>query len=67
VANSSSHPLVSIVIPVYNGSNFLAEAIESALAQTWPNIEIVVVNDGSHDGGRTAEVAARFGNRIRYF
>ena len=37
---------VSIVIPVYNGSNYLAEAIDSALAQTYKNIEILVINDG---------------------
>ena len=40
------HPKVSIVIPVYNGANFLSQAIDSALAQTYDNIEIVVVNDG---------------------
>jgi glycosyltransferase involved in cell wall biosynthesis len=62
-----SFPLVSIVIPVYNGANFLAEAIESALAQTWPNIEIIVVDDGSDDDGETAAVAASFGDRIRYY
>ena len=42
---------VSIVIPVYNGSNYMKEAIDSALAQTYPNIEILVVNDGSTDDG----------------
>jgi glycosyltransferase involved in cell wall biosynthesis len=63
---SQTCPLVSIVIPVYNGANFLAEAIESALAQTWPNIEIIVVDDGSDDDGETAAVAASFGDRIRY-
>lgn len=45
------NPLVSIVIPVFNGSNYLNEAIESALAQTYKNVEILVVNDGSNDGG----------------
>ena len=61
------HPLVSIVIPVYNGANFLAEAINSALAQTYDNIEIVVVNDGSRDDGATEKVALSYGNQIRYF
>ena len=40
---------VSIIIPVYNGSNYLKEAIESALAQTYDNVEVLVVNDGSND------------------
>jgi glycosyltransferase involved in cell wall biosynthesis len=58
-------PLVSAVIPVYNGERFLAETIESVLTQTYPNIECIVVNDGSTDG--TAEVAKSFGDKIRYF
>lgn len=61
------NPLVSIVIPVFNGADYLAEAIDSALAQTYPNIEVLVVNDGSNDGGATREIALRYGNGIRYF
>ena len=57
-------PLVSIVIPVYNGSNYLIEAIESALAQTYSNIEIIVVNDGSRDDGSTEKIALSFGKKI---
>ena len=60
-------PKVSIVIPAYNASNYLAEAIDSALAQTYENIEIIVVNDGSPDSGATAAVAAKYGDKIRYF
>ncbi|NLI76671.1 MAG: glycosyltransferase [Candidatus Riflebacteria bacterium] len=59
-------PLVSIIIPVFNGGDFLREAVESALAQTFPSVEILVVNDGSNDGGETREVARRFGEQIRY-
>ncbi len=61
-----TRPTVTIVIPVYNGSNFLREAVDSALAQTHPRVEVLVVNDGSTDAGRTAAVARRYGDRIRY-
>ena len=59
-------PLVSIVIPVYNGSNYMREAIDSALAQDYENKEIIVVNDGSTDGGATEEIALSYGDSIRY-
>ena len=59
------NPLVSIVIPVYNGSNYMREAVDSALSQTYPNIEIIVVNDGSTDN--TREIALSYGDKIRYF
>lgn len=60
-------PLVSIVIPVYNGSNYLAEAIDSALAQTYENLEVLVVNDGSDDGDATKNIALLYGKKIKYF
>ena len=59
-------PKVSIVIPAYNASNYLAEAIDSALAQTYSNVEIIVVNDGSKDEGKTREIALSYGEKIRY-
>lgn len=55
-------PLVSVVIPVYNGEAFVAQAIESVLAQTWSNVELIVVNDGSTD--RSAEVVANYADRL---
>jgi Glycosyl transferase family 2 len=55
--------LVSIVINNYNYGRFLAAAIESALAQTYPSTEVIVVDDGSSDN--SGEIAAAFGDRIR--
>jgi glycosyltransferase involved in cell wall biosynthesis len=62
-----NNPKVSIIIPVYNGSNYLGEAIDSAIGQTYKNMEVIVVNDGSTDGGKTEEIAKSYGDRIRYF
>ncbi len=59
-------PLVSVVMPVFNGERFLAEAIESILAQTFTDFEFIIVDDGSKD--RSVEIAAAYAehdNRIR--
>jgi glycosyltransferase involved in cell wall biosynthesis len=54
-------PLVSILIPAYNAEEFIAASIRSAIVQTWPRKEIIVVDDGSTDG--TADVARRFASK----
>lgn len=56
--NSESQPLVSVVTPVYNGEKYLAECIESVLAQTYQNWEYVIVNNCSTD--KTFEIAESF-------
>lgn len=56
---------VSVVIPVYNYERYVAEAVASALDQTCPPEEVIVVDDGSTD--RTGEVVRQFGDRVRYF
>jgi glycosyltransferase involved in cell wall biosynthesis len=55
-------PLVSILITNYNYAAYVGEAIESALAQTYPHVEVVVVDDGSTDGSR--EIIQRYAGRI---
>jgi glycosyltransferase involved in cell wall biosynthesis len=59
-----SKSLISCIIPVFNGEQYLAEAVESVLAQSHQPIEIVVVDDGSTDG--TPAVARAFGSRLTY-
>lgn len=59
----NSEPLVSIVIPSYNRGNMVANAIQSALDQTYPNKEIIVIDDGSTD--HTEEVVKSFAD-VRY-
>jgi O-antigen/teichoic acid export membrane protein/glycosyltransferase involved in cell wall biosynthesis len=56
-----TQPLVSILIPAYNADPWIAQALESALAQTWANKEIIVVNDGSTDD--TLAIAQQFATR----
>lgn len=53
-------------MPVYNGGHYFRLALESALAQTYDNVEIIVVNDGSTDGGETDSIAREYLPRIRY-
>ncbi|MGD1060922.1 MAG: glycosyltransferase [Methanomassiliicoccales archaeon] len=61
-----SAPLVTVVIPVFNGADYLGEAIDSAIAQTYSNVEIIVIDDGSTDDGATEKVAKGRGDRLRY-
>ena len=63
--NIAYNPKVSIIIPVFNGENFLKEAINSAVNQTYKNLEIIVVNDGSTD--RTEEISLSYGDKIKYY
>jgi glycosyltransferase involved in cell wall biosynthesis len=57
-------PLVSVIIPCYRQGHWLATAVQAALGQTHPRVEVVVVNDGSDDN--TDEVAQGYSDRIQY-
>ena len=57
---------VTIIIPVYKGKQYMREAIDSALAQTYKNLEILVINDGSPDNGATDKIAKSYGDKIKY-
>lgn len=61
------NPKISIIIPVYNGSDYLKDAINSALSQTYENFEVLVINDGSTDDGKTEAVAKSYGDKITYY
>jgi glycosyltransferase involved in cell wall biosynthesis len=58
------NPLISCIIPVFNGERYLAEALDSILKQSYRPLEIIVIDDGSSDG--TATVVARYGTQVRY-
>lgn len=62
----SFKPLVSIIIPLYNGSNYVEEAILCALAQDYDNKEIIVVNDGSNDSGAGRDICLKYKDKIIY-
>lgn len=63
---NSLNPKVSIIIPVFNGTNYMSCAIDCALNQSYANKEIIVVNDGSSDDGATERLALSYGEKIRY-
>ena len=58
-------PLVSVVLPTFNCAEYLPETLDSILGQTYANLEVLLVDDGSTD--HTAEVIAPYRDRVRYF
>jgi len=63
-SNHSKQALVSVVVPVFNGERYLCESLDSILAQTYPHLEILVMDDASTD--RTPEIIASYGGRVQH-
>lgn len=61
---NSEQFFISVIIPVYNGEAYLAEAVESIQRQNYDALEIIIVDDGSSDG--TKQIAANFKGNVRY-
>jgi glycosyltransferase involved in cell wall biosynthesis len=57
-------PLISCIVPVFNGERYLAQALDSIITQSYKPLEIIVADDGSSDG--TAGIVAAYGKRVRY-
>lgn len=61
----AASPLVSIIVPVFNGEKYLRESLDSIVGQTYINTEILVMDDASTDA--TPEIAANYGDRVKYY
>ncbi len=58
----TEHPLVTVVIPAYNRADYIEQTIDSVLDQTYPRVQLIVIDDGSTDG--TYEKIEAYGNRL---
>ena len=60
------HPLVSVIMPVYNAAHYISEAIQSVLNQSWQHLELIIINDGSTDGSEEL-ILAFLDQRLKYY
>jgi glycosyltransferase involved in cell wall biosynthesis len=63
--NKKKYPLVSVIIPTYNSENYIVETITSVINQSYPNLEIIVIDDGSTDN--TKNILLAYVDKIKYF
>jgi glycosyltransferase involved in cell wall biosynthesis len=66
MTGSQTRPLVSVIIPAYNAAEFISNALESVLAQTYDRYEVIVINDGSEDTEALERVLSPFSSRVQY-
>ena len=63
-----NNPKISVIVPVYNAERYLKTGVESIIKQTYKNIEIILINDGSTDNsGKICDNYAKVDNRIHVF
>ena len=62
----SDKPLISVIIPAYNASEFIGETLDSVFAQSFPSYEAIVINDGSPDTEQLEQVLQRFPSNLHY-
>ena len=63
---SADRPLVSVIIPAYRAAAYIQETLDSVFGQTYPNFEVILVNDGSPDTQELERAIAAYGNRVIY-
>ena len=61
-----TEPLVSVIIPAYNAAEFMGETLDSVFAQTYKNLEVILVNDGSSDTAELEQVLQRYPSKLIY-
>src|SRR6516164_3773782 len=66
MSTTDGRPLVSVIIPAYRAAAYIHETLESALCQTYPNFEVVLINDGSPDTEEFERAIAPYRHRIVY-
>src|SRR5688572_7039612 len=66
LGSSKTSPAVSVIVPAYNSSAYIAETLDSVFAQTFDSFEVIVINDGSPDTERLERELKPYSGKLRY-